>query len=54
MGLDRERVVQLADGLMPHEWLESHPDQGLEDLLDLVRWKRELALQPAVGLVESS
>jgi hypothetical protein len=56
MGLDREGVVQLADGLMPWQWLERHPEQDLEDLLDMLRWKWEqgLSLHPAISLVEAS
>jgi len=49
MGLDQQEVVQLAGGFMPKQWLERHGDHDLEDLLDMIRWKREQQIVPALA-----
>ena len=36
LGLERGDVSALIDGSMPREWLEKHPESGIDDLLGIV------------------
>jgi hypothetical protein len=42
LGLERDEVPGLLEGQMPREWLAAHPEETIEDLLGLIREKREL------------
>ena len=44
LGLERDGVVELIDGLMPRDWLGEHAECSLEDLLKLVQEKHQQKL----------
>ncbi|MFC1999212.1 hypothetical protein ACFLXE_00450 [Chloroflexota bacterium] len=52
LGLEREDVVGLSDGLMPRDWLNEHPEASLEDLLRLVqsRYEQRFLTEAAVAV----
>jgi hypothetical protein len=50
LGLEREQLVELIDGLMPRDWLRQHSESALEDLLKLVQQRLEQKL--AVSLCQ--
>ncbi len=44
LGLERNELVELIDGVMPRDWLDNHPECTLDDLLKVVQGKRELGI----------